>query len=80
MSLSDKYRMCLIESSWESDGEAKEWTNLPFYSEEDVKEAVKELKEELTTNKFYEDQRNIPYADWLIETIDKIFGEKLTDG
>jgi len=46
----------------------------------DVKEAIQKLKEELTTNKFYEDQRNITYADWLIETIDKIFGEKLTDG
>ena len=61
MSLSDKIKVPYVET----------------ISPEDVKEAVKELKAELTTNKFYEDQRNIPYADWLIETIDKIFGEKL---
>jgi len=49
--LSSKKKMTLIETNWKRTGEYEyeptEWTNLPVIPFEDVKQFIKDLKEEL---------------------------------
>ena len=64
MSLSDK----IWRKRTESTGE---WKGLLF--EDDVKKAIQELKELLTKH------FNEPPHDWILEEVDKIFGEELVE-
>jgi len=45
MSLSDKITSNWVETDWDSEGNPKVHTNIPSIYIEDVKQAVKELKE-----------------------------------
>jgi len=72
MSLSDKrkerYTGDIIEG-------CKEW--YPCYDEEDVEQAIKELKEELSNPRCFDDNP-IAVCQSVEETINEIFGDKLS--
>ena len=76
--LSEKEKNMPVETDWERTGETDyepvKWEYKPFYSEEDVKEFIRLLKEKI----LYRHQGfHSSVSDVCNEEIDKLAGEKL---